>query len=178
MLFGWLVDFCSIRDDTQPVRGLIDTTPSVIAVIIHWFFNVLPRYFHLIWFAQGATSLGHTELSMTMGWVGQFSVSGNIFMSQFIRITALNALSNLSAMWFKFNLSAADTMSQAEIKVQHIEFLSIHMEMLNNNFLQDLCLLAKMVDPRNLLPVYSVAMLCLEYLGAYSRHGKKGDWQV
>ena len=60
-------------------------------------------------------------------------------------------------------------MSQAEIKVQHIEFL------LNIYFLQDLCLLAKMVDPRNLLTVYSVAMLCLEYLGAYSRHGQKGD---
>ena len=69
-------------------------------------------------------------------------------------------------------------MSQAEIKVQHIEFLSIHMEMLNNYFLQDLCLLAKMVDPRNFLSVYSVAMLGLEYLGAYRRHGKKGDWQV
>ena len=79
MLFGWLVDFCSIRDDAQPVRGLIDTTPSVIAAIIHWFFNVLPRYFHLIWFAQGSTSLGHTELSMTMGWVGQFSVQGEYF---------------------------------------------------------------------------------------------------
>ena len=63
-------------------------------------------------------------------------------------------------------------MGQAEIKVQHIEFLS------NIYFLQDLCLLAKMVDPRNLLPVYSVAMLCLEYLGAYRRHGQKGDRQV
>ena len=65
-------------------------------------------------------------------------------------------------------------MGQAEIKVQHIEF-SIS---LNNYFLQDLCLSAKMVDPSNLLAVYNVAVRRLEYLGAFRGHGQKGDWQV
>ena len=70
----------------------MDTTPSVITMIIHRFFNVLPRYFHLIWFALGASCLGHTELSITMGWAGQFCVSRNIFLSQFIRITSFKCI--------------------------------------------------------------------------------------
>ena len=177
MLFGWLVDFCKIKDDTQSVKGLMDTTPSVMTVIIHRFFNVLPQNFHLIWFALGASCLGHTELSNTMGWAGQFCVSGNIFLSQFIRITSFKCIVKFISDVIEIQfVSSRHNGPGGDKGTLNSQFLSIHMEMLNNHFLQDLCLLAKMVDPSNLLAVHNVAVRRLEYLGAFCGHGQKGDW--
>ena len=68
-----------------------------------------------------------------------------------------------------------NTMAGSEIKVQ-IEF--VHMEMKLEKsiivFLQDSCLLAKMVDPGIFFTVHNVAVLGLEYLGTHRRHGEKG----
>ena len=162
----------------------MDTTPSVITMIIHQFFNVLPRYFHLIWFALGASCLGHTELSITMGWAGQFCVSRNIFLSQFIRITSFKCIvkfiSNVIENQFvssRHNGPGWDKGTTHWILNFSPSTWSMQMN-LNNYFLQDLCLLAKMVDPSNLLAVYNVAVRRLEYLGAFRGHGQKGDWQV
>ena len=157
----------------------MDTTPSVITMIIHRFFNVLPRYFHLIWFALGASCLGHTELSITMGWAGQFCVSVNIFLSQFIRITSFKCIVKfISDVIQNQFVSSRHNGPGGDKGTLNSQFLSIHMEQmnLNNYFLQDLCLLAKMVDPSNLLAVYNVAVRRLEYLGAFCGHGQKGDW--
>ena len=49
------------------------------------------------------------------------------------------------------------------------------MKLLLTTLNTDLCLLAKMVDPLDLLALHHVAVRGLEYLGAFSRHSQEGD---